>query len=250
MKVNEGGCLSPRILFFGDPHGAFAPVVDAVRRCKPEAIVLLGDLQSRRPLHVELASILDRTEVWFIHGNHDTDTDEDFDHLFRSELAERNLHGRVETIAGYRVAGLGGVFRQKIWDPAQPSALAPFRSRDDLLSHVRRGRATPHDGWRGSYARKHHSSIFPDEIDLLSLQSADILVTHEAPSAHPRGFQVLDDLAIALGVTLLVHGHHHKTIDYVRDGLMDASAPFAAFGVDMGLFLCWPLIAEEERGMQ
>lgn len=227
-------------MFFGDPHGEFAPIADAVQTYRPEAIVLLGDLQPRKPLHLELSSILDLTDVWFIHGNHDTDSDQDFDHLFRSELAGRNLHGCVRAIAGYRVAGLGGVFRQKIWDPAQPSALAPFKSRDELLSHVRRGRATAHDGWRGGYARKHHSSIFPDEIDSLSLQSADILVTHEAPSAHPRGFQVLDDLAVALGATLLVHGHHHETIDYVRDGLMDASAPFVAFGVDMGLCLPWP----------
>lgn len=241
---------APKIMFFGDPHGAFAPITDAVQRYRPEAIVLLGDLQPRRPLHLELSSIVDQTDVWFIHGNHDTDTDEDFDCLFGSELAERNLHGIVRNIAGYRVAGLGGVFRQKIWDPAQPPSQAPFRSRDELLRHARRGRATAHDGWRGGYARKHHSSIFPDEIDSLSLQSADILVTHEAPSAHPRGFLVLDDLAVALGATLVVHGHHHETIDYVRDGLMDGSAPFAAFGVDKGFVLPWPHTADKERGMR
>ncbi|WP_269758815.1 metallophosphoesterase [Variovorax sp. E3] len=237
----------PRILFVGDPHGAFDIAIDAVRQHAPEAIVLLGDVQPRTPLQLELAPILDRTDVWFIHGNHDTDSDQDFDNLFLSELAHRNLHGRVETIAGYRVAGLGGVFRQKIWDPATPPDLAPFRSRQDLLRHAQRGRAAAQDGWRGGYARKHHSSIFPDEIDSLSLQSADILVTHEAPAAHPRGFQVLDDLAIALGARLLVHGHHHKTVDYIRDGLMDASAPFAAYGVDMGSFLTWPRIADKEQ---
>jgi len=245
MALNE---RKPRILFFGDPHGCLDFVIDAVGRHAPDAIILLGDIQPRRPLERELEAILGRTGVWFIHGNHDTDTDLDFDNLFGSELADRNLHGRVQEIAGYRVAGLGGVFRQKIWDPAQPPSSAPFRSRDDLLKHARRGRATAHDGWRGGYARKHHSSIFPDEIDALSLQSADILVTHEAPSAHPRGFQVLDDLAIALGARLLVHGHHHKTIDYVRDGLMDPSAPFTAFGVDMGFFLPWPPLKGDAQG--
>ena len=97
----------PKILFFGDPHGDFEPVFEAVERMQPEAIVLLGDLQARQPLHLELAPILDKTAVWFIHGNHDTDSDEDFDHLFRSELGDRNLDGQVQTIAGYRIAGLG-----------------------------------------------------------------------------------------------------------------------------------------------
>jgi len=99
------------ILFFGDPHTRFSHVLDAVMQHRPAAIVLLGDIQARRPLDVELASILDLTEVWFIHGNHDTDTDLYYDNLFGSQLADRNLHGRVVEIAGVRVAGLGGVFR-------------------------------------------------------------------------------------------------------------------------------------------
>jgi predicted phosphodiesterase len=235
------------LIFFGDPHGEFSCVVEAVRRYLPVAIVLLGDLQPRQPLHVELASILDQTQVWFIHGNHDTDSDQDFDHLFGSQIGDRNLHGRVETIAGYRIAGLGGVFREKIWDPAQPASRARFRSREALLAHARRGKPGAVDGWRGGYARKHFSSIFPEEVEALSSMQADILVTHEAPSAHPRGFQVLDDLAIALGARLLVHGHHHEDIDYVRDGLMESSSPVAVFGVHMGSFLAWPLAVNREQ---
>jgi hypothetical protein len=79
---------------------------------------LLGDIQARRPLQVELAPILALTEVWFIPGNHDTDSDADHDHLFGSELADRNLHARVVEIAGFRVAGLGGVFRESIQMPS------------------------------------------------------------------------------------------------------------------------------------
>ncbi len=86
---------APKLMFFGDPHGDFEPVIAAVERCRPEAIVLLGDLQPRQPLHIELEPILDRTGVWFIHGNHDTDSDADYDHLWGSELADRNLHGRI-----------------------------------------------------------------------------------------------------------------------------------------------------------
>lgn len=59
-------------------------------------------------------SILEMTEVWFIHGNHDTDSDADYDHLFGSALADRNLHGCVAVVDGARIAGLGGVFRGQV----------------------------------------------------------------------------------------------------------------------------------------
>jgi predicted phosphodiesterase len=97
------------ILFCGDPHGHFGHIIDAVQEHQPAAVILLGDLQAQRPLEVELASILDKTEVWFIHGNHDTDSEADHDNIFSSKLANRNLHGRVVEIAGQRIAGLGGV---------------------------------------------------------------------------------------------------------------------------------------------
>jgi predicted phosphodiesterase len=232
---------APKLMFFGDPHGDFEPVIAAVERYRPEAIVLLGDLQPRQPLHIELLPILDRTEVWFIHGNHDTDSDADYDHLWGSELADRNLHGRIVEIAGYRVAGLGGIFRSKIWDPRQPIEEAPFISADALRRSMR-----PEERWRDGIARRHRSSIFPDDYQQLFLgQFADILVTHEAPAAHPHGWQVIDELAKTLGVGLLVHGHHHENIDYVGQDLMDAHGPFRAFGVDKGSHLSWPL---EERG--
>ncbi|MGJ7567706.1 antitoxin Xre/MbcA/ParS toxin-binding domain-containing protein [Variovorax sp. GB1R11] len=67
-----------------------------------------------------------------------------------------------------------------------------------------------------------------------------ILVAHEAPAAHPHGWQVIDELAEKLGVQLVVHGHHHRCIDYVDEGLMANAAPFRAFGVDMGSHLAWP----------
>lgn len=80
------------------------PVIITVERFRPEAIVLLGDVQSHQPLHIELQPIMALTEVWFIHGNHNTGTDADYDNLWGSELADRNLHGRIVKIAGYEVA--------------------------------------------------------------------------------------------------------------------------------------------------
>ena len=51
-------------MFFGDPHGQFEFVIRFVEKYRPEAIVLLGDIETQRPVEVELATILDLTEVW------------------------------------------------------------------------------------------------------------------------------------------------------------------------------------------
>jgi metallophosphoesterase superfamily enzyme len=83
------------IYFCGDTHGCFDHIIDVVGQDRPAAVVFLGDLQAQRPLEIELASILGMTEVWYIHGNHDTDSEADYDNLFGSALADRNLHGRV-----------------------------------------------------------------------------------------------------------------------------------------------------------
>lgn len=223
---------SPKVMFFGDPHGKFDFVIDSVQRHAPTAIVLLGDIQPQRPLHIELAPILDLTEVWFIHGNHDTDSELDHDHLFGSDLAERNLHGRVIEIAGFRVAGLGGVFRESIWAPPLEPA---FESVADRLRVIR-----PNERWRGGLPLRHRSSIFPDVYQRLARQRADILVTHEGLGGHPHGWKALDDLATTLRVQVVVHGHLHKTIDYIAEGRLDPAAGYQAFGVAPEHSLTWP----------
>jgi predicted phosphodiesterase len=222
----------PKLLFFGDPHGRFEFVIRCVQKYRPEAIVLLGDIQARQPLELELAPILALTEVWFIHGNHDTDSDADHDNLFGSALAHRNLHGRVVDIAGFRVAGLGGVFREIIWAPPLEPA---FASVTDRLKVIR-----PSERWRGGMPLRHRSSIFPDEYERLARQRADILVTHEGLRGHPHGWKALDDLAIALQVKVVVHGHLHETIDYVADGRLDPDGGYQAFGVAPEHCLIWP----------
>jgi len=55
------------------------------------------------------------------------------------------------------------------------------------------------------------AAIWPEDIETLASQKADILVTHEAPSSHPSGSAVIDELARAMGARLIVHGHHHVT---------------------------------------
>ena len=225
----------PKIMFFGDPHGQFDVVIRSVQRRAPQAVVLLGDLQPRRPLHIELAPILDLTQVWFIHGNHDTDSEVDHDHVFGSELAHRNFDGRIVEIAGFRVAGLGGVFRETIWaPPLEPS----FASVKDRLRVIRAS-----ERWRGGLPLRHRSSIFPDVYQGLSRQRADILVTHEGLGGHPHGWRALDELAASLHVQVAVHGHLHQTIDYIADGRLDPAAGYQAFGVAPGQSLTWPALA-------
>ncbi|WP_373974114.1 metallophosphoesterase [Chitinibacter sp. SCUT-21] len=210
------------IFFCGDTHGRFEHVIRAVREHRPDAIVLLGDIQAPKPLNEVLAEILDLTEVWYIHGNHDTDTFYDYTNLFDSKLADRNLHGRVVEIAGVRVAGLGGIFRGQIWmPPAHPN----YPSQAHYLAHCGQS-----NYWRGGLPRKHRSTIFYTDYQALAQEQADILVTHEAPSCHPYGFHALDQLAHKLGVKKTFHGHQHDCLDYRPH---DLRLGFQAYGVTL-----------------
>lgn len=62
---------------------------------------------------------METTSIWWISGNHDTDSEASHDHLHCSVLADHNLHDRVVEIAGVRIAGLGGVFREQVWAPPE-----------------------------------------------------------------------------------------------------------------------------------
>jgi hypothetical protein len=210
-----------KFIFAGDPHGDFSHMLPVVETFAPDALILLGNQQAQQPLHLELAQVMALTQVWWIPGNHDTDTPADHDNLWCSEyLADRNLHGRVVDIAGVRVAGLGGVFRGQIWMPgAEPS----YQSPPEYLASAGKG-----NKWRGGMPLKHRSTIFSSDVATLSRQRADILVTHEAPSCHHHGFVVLDDLARSLRVRTAFHGHHHEALDYVKS---PQQLGFQAYGV-------------------
>ena len=198
--------MTAQILFCGDVHGHFQHVIDAVREHAPAAIVLLGDIQAKKPLERELEWILDETEVWFIHGNHDTDSEADYDNLFGSQLADRNLHGRVVDVAGVRIAGLGGIFRGQVWRPPEP---ANYLSAANFARSQGAG-----NRWRDGLSLKHRSTIFPDDYDRLAQLRADVLVTHEAPGVHPHGFDAIERLAKQMQAHTTFHGHHHDRLDY------------------------------------
>lgn len=198
------------ILFCGDPHGRLEHIVRTARERHASAVILLGDIEPPGMLHETIAPIRDIT--WYIHGNHDTDTDANWRHLWESQMADRNIHGRVITLPdGSRLAGLGGVFRAAVWHPDPGS---DDRGKVNFRNRKEHEKATPRqDRWQGSVHRKHWSTIYPEELDKMADLRADILITHEAPGYHRNGFEILDTLAQSMGVQVTVHGHHHDNLD-------------------------------------
>ena len=64
--------------------------------------------------------------------------------------------------------------------------------------------------WRGGLPLRARDAIFPEDVEKLRRFRADILVTHEAPSAHRHGFIGIDEAAKTCWVKLVIHGHHHE----------------------------------------
>lgn len=188
------------LIFAGDPHGCFEPLQATAAQYDAVAYVLLGDMQLERPLEQALADLTSR--LWWIPGNHDSDRELWYDCLFDSALANRNLYGTVVDVGGVRVAGLGGVFRANVW---HPDTGVNYRSRVDFLQRTDKAYH-----WRGGLPLQHRTAIWWEDYERLFDQRADILVTHEAPSCHRYGFKAIDELAQAMQVKQIVHGHHHE----------------------------------------
>lgn len=204
--------VAPKIFFCGDPHGKFEHINLAAKQYHPDAIVILGDLQPPAPMDELLKEALSITQVWWIPGNHDTDTEEFYDRLWKGSLSSHNLHGKVAVVAGLRIAGLGGVFRGQIW---MPEGNLNFYSAASFVKKVAKNNL-----WHGGLPRRHRTSIFPNVYESLMRQRADILVTHEATASHKKGFGAIDRLAKSLHVRWHFHGHQHEDHDYgMRDGI-------------------------------
>ena len=64
------------VFYVGGMHGRFRHLIQAVEEHRPEAIVLLGDMEPSRPLHEELAlAPTPGIPLWLIHGHQGTDSD-------------------------------------------------------------------------------------------------------------------------------------------------------------------------------
>jgi calcineurin-like phosphoesterase family protein len=210
-----------RIWFLGDVHGQFKYLARALADASapPAWLVFLGDVDiDHKPLRELLAPMYrdyPQLRVAFIHGNHDADTYEHWEMLHDAGDAIA-LHGRVVELDGVRVAGLGGVFMDRVWLPPGEAILAN-------KAEAMKGGAFQ---WRGGQwpAPKYLGAIYQDEFEALAAQEADILVTHEAPSCHPHGNRAIDELAQRLRVKRSFHGHHHD----------DLSDEYAKVRADLG----------------
>jgi predicted phosphodiesterase len=214
------------IVFIGDihQHWHYIHAGLAALATTPKAAVLLGDVQCDRPLDELAAPLLDRgIAVHWVHGNHDNDGGPDMWANLASPdrnpvTASGTLHARVVEIEGFRIAGLGGTFRPRVWSPsAVPRLRHRHQLNDDLAS------LGPVYGPQQHAALAHSLStaaIWPEDVETLASQKADILVTHEAPGSHPSGSAVIDDLARRMGARMIVHGHHHvMSHAQAQDGL-------------------------------
>ncbi|MBK5936396.1 metallophosphoesterase family protein [Halorhodospira halophila] len=191
-----------RLMLIGDPHGGLEPLQEAYRQ-DVDAVVVLGDLGLTEPLRPPAGA----PPICYIPGNHDADHSIHWRSLEASSA--ESLHGRVASLGGgCRVAGLGGVFRGRVWRP-EPPAEAALPGEDAAPADYPGVRCPDPGQWPGELALRHRASIWPQEFAALRRQHADLLVLHEAPAYHRYGFRVLDDLAESLGVSLVVHGHHH-----------------------------------------
>lgn len=190
-----------KILFAGDPHGDFKPLIAAVHKYRPEAVVLLGDYDLEMPLEICLQEIIGLTQIWWIAGNHDFETPGKYYNLFHSALAKNSLHLKVAEIAGLRIAGLGGIFLGRVWYPPQPPK---WRGKQHYLHEQ------PVNMKCTALSLKYRGAIWHDEFEALKALKADILVTHEAPGSHRHGFDVISELAAAMEVKNIFHGHLHE----------------------------------------
>lgn len=198
--------LNRQIAFVGDPHGDYSPV-RGLASARPAAAIFLGDMDLERPFSAETKPLSDAgVEILYVHGNHDTDREHWHDNLFETDLGRTsNLTGRVAEVSGVRIAGLGGVFREQVWHPRNGDGEPRFRSREAFMA------ANSRSAWRGGLPRGQRSAIFWEDIEAFDGLSADVLVTHEAPSCHRYGFKEIDFAAEMLGVKAIVHGHHHES---------------------------------------
>ena len=219
------------ILFYGDPHKNWSPLYDACANySEPGHIVVVGDLELEKPLHREICDVFDAGwSVHYILGNHDTNGCAQYQHLV-DDHPSGHLGGKVTPVGGFQVAGLSGVFKDRIWRPPNDQR---YEDRREWL------RLNAPKKWRDWLPIHMIDSIFPEDFKTLKALRADDLVSHEGPSSvwKGMGFEVVDGLAKRMGAGLIVHGHHHHAAPLV-------DLPNGVSVKSLGIAEVWELPAE------
>lgn len=193
------------VLFYGDPHGAFVPLNRACQAERPDAVVIVGDLELEIPLSGYLEPLREaRIPVRWMLGNHDTDTRELFEFIW-DDHRSGNLHACFAHLGGLNVAGLGGVFRERVWYPRDHMATPVHATRRDYV------RRPGYHRFRGGLWIRDRDTIFPEDLVALGKLRVDVLATHEAPTTHRHGLVGIDAAARACRARMIVHGHHHES---------------------------------------
>jgi predicted phosphodiesterase len=194
------------VILYGDPHGEWRPLLRACQEDPPEGVVIVGDCDLAVPLREQLAPLFSAgIKVRWIPGNHDKDSEQWHDRLFLDH-PEGNLQGKWCQLGGRIVAGLGGVFKEKLWYPRFEDSGPRHASRAEFMRWLPKT-----DRWRGGLPMKIRDAVFPEDALALQGLRVDVLVTHEAPSCHRHGFVGIDNAAHACRAQLIVHGHHHES---------------------------------------
>jgi predicted phosphodiesterase len=198
-----------RIWAMGDPHGVWSPLEKAFTTISPErrpaALVLLGDCELDLPLKTKLGFIVGAgVELYYIIGNHDADHERQYDFLV-NDHPDGNLHAKAVSVGTGTIAGLGGVFRGRVWFPRdRADSEAKFMTRSAHLATLPRNHR-----YKGGLPMSARASIYPEDIETLSGLRGDILFCHEAPKSHQKGFMAIDTVAKDR-YRMVVHGHHHE----------------------------------------
>lgn len=196
------------LFFAGDTHGSLDHLADV----PADAVVIhVGDMSPLGgPLEQALPEQVHDRFFW-IPGNHDYDSVEDFENAFTGFGKACCFDRKVIQVGDLRVAGLGGVFSQKTWWPNDSVTASDWTRKSRLQATPRQER------FRGGLSVRQRKYIFREDFDRLSTLRANVLVTHEAPKARiqQRGFFAINELARLMGAHTIVHGHHH--IDYVSE---------------------------------
>src|SRR5690348_7975512 len=165
--------MSLPIVIAGDPHGNFPPILRTCATLDPGTLTLVGDCDLREPLRHVLAPLFNAgwNVLWII-GNKDAETATAFDNLV-TDFPEGDIGGKVIEIDGLRVAGLGGVFKPRIWHPRadEPGGgIEPpsFNTRREFLDSLK-----PREHWRGGLPLWHRDSIFPEDFAHLARHRFD-----------------------------------------------------------------------------
>ena len=242
----QGPAWEQDLVFIGDIHRQWRHVVQGLTKAerRPRVAVLLGDMECDQPLDVAAAPLLDAgIEVHWIWGNHDYDGGHEmWTNLVDAGRNPRTRHGelnaRVTDIGGLRIAGLGGTFRRRVWEPPRPPQL---RSRDELPADMTSlGPDWTEEQRRSMADALAAMAIWPEDVEALSALRADVLVTHEAPSSHPQGVSTLDELARRMGARLVIHGHHHVCYRACAEDGLQVQGVGAGWGVGLDGRPWWP----------